>query len=320
MKCKGNGETATALVDIATGEIAGHDSKETDLREIDCTPDACPKWLSGQCRRVMSLQVLLGDVKGFGIWQIDTSSIYSIININSALDLVRRICGRINMIPMELVLAEQEVSPEGKKKNVHILTINVPCSLSEMQNIQLPRQTGLTLPSPDTEIPDEFFPDAVIADTEKKAEAGTTKKAEEGTRKKKSEPKEIPAKTKLLAEIKKIADSISDVYFETNIRQRVEQVYHIATLSLLEDKELQEILDTWLNKKANDADKKAYVIEMKRLGYTDKDEIKSRLTKSAGSIAGWTVADLERAIFTANVDAKSTGKPDEIDDFLSSMG
>lgn len=78
--CKGDGERASALVDYRTGSLASHRSRQVSLRDIDCHPATC-LYYGKHCRRVMNLQFLLPDVPGLGVWQLDTSSFWSITTI-----------------------------------------------------------------------------------------------------------------------------------------------------------------------------------------------------------------------------------------------
>ena len=161
--CRGDGETAVAKIDIRTGEIAGKESAETEMREVTCNPATCDYYQKARCRRVMNLQFLLPDCPGFGVYQLDTSSFFSIVNINSSLELIRGTCGRLSMLPLSLKLIEQEVQPEGKKKIVRVLSMTTPYSLAEIQRYaQIPPGQVLLLPPPDNEAPDDLFPDDVL--------------------------------------------------------------------------------------------------------------------------------------------------------------
>jgi len=161
--CRGDGESAVARVSVATGEIAGRDAAETELREVPCTPDSCVYYRRGQCRKVMNLQFLLPDCPGFGVYQLDTGSYHSIVNINSSLKLIRGICGRLSMIPLSLKLVEQAVQPDGHKKTVRVLILTAPYTLAEIQKYaQVPPGQSLLLPPPDSEAPDDLFPDEVL--------------------------------------------------------------------------------------------------------------------------------------------------------------
>lgn len=161
--CRGDGEIAVARIDVRTGEIATRDAVDTELREVPCNPVQCTHYQRGQCKRVMNLQFLLPDCPGFGVYQLDTSSFYSIVNVNSSLDLIRGICGRLSMIPLSLKLVEQGVQPEGKRKAVRVLRLTAPYSLIEIQRYaQMPPGQVLLLPPPDTEAPDDLFPEEIL--------------------------------------------------------------------------------------------------------------------------------------------------------------
>jgi len=161
--CRGDGEMAMARVDTRSGEIATRDAIDTELREISCYPTTCPYYQRRQCRRVMNLQFLLPDCPGFGVYQLDTSSFHSITNVNSSLAFTRGICGRLSMIPLSLKLVEQEVQPEGRRKTVRVLSLTAPYTLTEIQRFaQIPPGQVLLLPPPDTEAPDDLFPDEVL--------------------------------------------------------------------------------------------------------------------------------------------------------------
>jgi len=82
--------------------------------------------MAEKCREVMNLQFLLPEVPGLGVWQIDTGSINSIRNINSASQLIKAVTGRISMIPLLLTLEKQEVQgADGKKKTVHVMNLGI---------------------------------------------------------------------------------------------------------------------------------------------------------------------------------------------------
>jgi len=160
--CRGDGETAVARVDTDTGEIATREARNTDLREIDCSPGNCAYYQRQQCRRVMNLQFLLPDCPGFGVYQLNTSSFFSIVNINSSIRLIRGICQRISMIPLSLKLVEQEVQPGGLRKSVHVLSLTAPYTLAEIQRYAQMPPGHVLLPPPDTEAPDDLLPQEVL--------------------------------------------------------------------------------------------------------------------------------------------------------------
>jgi hypothetical protein len=108
----------------------------------------------------MNLQFLLPSVPGLGVWQLDTSSYHSIVAVNSAVELIRSICGRISMIPLRLTIEPKEVSPDGKKKTVNILQIRTDITLAEIQKLGALPPSQVMLPPPDEDRPDLLYPDA----------------------------------------------------------------------------------------------------------------------------------------------------------------
>jgi hypothetical protein len=142
--------------------------------EVDCSPASC-RYYGKQCRRVMNLQFLLPDVPGLGVWQLDTSSYWSMTNVNNGVQLIRQACGRVSMIPLLLKLQPQEVQPEGLRKTVWVLALDTSLTLVEMlKYASLPPGKGM-LPAPDTEPPDDLFPAEVAAEGQEKSEIQSTK-------------------------------------------------------------------------------------------------------------------------------------------------
>ena len=158
--CRGDGESAVACVDLKTGRMANEATMESELREVTCLPTACLYYVNRQCRRVMNLQFLLPDCPGFGVYQLDTSSYHSILNVNSMLRLMRGTCQRLSMLPLVLRLVPKEVQPEGEEKVVHVLRLCATRGLAEMQECaRIPPGQVMLVPPPDNEVPSDLFPD-----------------------------------------------------------------------------------------------------------------------------------------------------------------
>ncbi len=165
--CRGDGETALARVETVNREAGSKDETVSKLLEMPCSPDRCPIYRQGYCRRVMNLQFLLPDCPGFGVYQLDTSSYHSMRNINSTLAFIKGICGRVSMIPLSLKLVEQPVQPEGLDKTAYVLRLTCPYSLAEIQRYaQVPPGQALLLPPPDGEAPDDLFPRGIYRSPE----------------------------------------------------------------------------------------------------------------------------------------------------------
>jgi len=168
--CKGNGMICRRKVDVITGAMADHTTIEWEWQDgLLCDPDTCSDYIKEkQCRRVMNLLFLMPDVPGFGVWQLDTTSFYSIVNINSSVDLIKRLCGRISFIPLILSLEPQLVEPPGiKRKTIHILQVRSDVKLVDIQRLGRRKPEQVLLPPLDEEeIPSDLFPLETLAEAE----------------------------------------------------------------------------------------------------------------------------------------------------------
>lgn len=155
--CRGDGETAICRTE--TGELA----------EIECPGRECEWYQQKHCRHVMNLQFVIPELVSEGVWQIDTSSYHSIVNFNSSWDYIRALTGgRIAMIPLRLRLVPKEVSPDGRKKVVHVLELRLAerMGLDRLRALASGTEPAkAAIPEPD--ISDEreyFYPREVRAD------------------------------------------------------------------------------------------------------------------------------------------------------------
>ena len=156
--CKGNGETARRLVD-EDGNLANKRSKSVEWKDITCLGRACPE-TPKQCRRTMNLQFLLQDVEGLGVYQIDTSGYNSIVNINTAVDMIQAALGRIAMIPLTLRLVAKHVQTEaGDRHTVQSLYLDIPGRLIDLLPVGDVGVTPPELPTPDDEVPELLLPE-----------------------------------------------------------------------------------------------------------------------------------------------------------------
>ena len=171
--CIGDGVTSRRKVDLKTGAMASHETTAWEWREgLPCDPQECPEYTSKRCRRVMNLQVLIPKVPGLGVWQIDTSSFYSIVNVNSMVTLLKGI-GRCSFIPLKLCLGPIEVTPPGQtKKTVHVMHFKEDMTWAEMARLvqtapQALLAKGVIPPEPEVEEPPgDLFPQEVLAEAE----------------------------------------------------------------------------------------------------------------------------------------------------------
>ena len=169
--CRGDGIAANRLIDsshktvesgtgVLTGPIASRDAPSTEMAlGITCPGRACPYYESKRCRELMSLQFLMPTVPGLGVWQLDTSSYHSILNIYNGMELVRGIFGTAAMIPLKLSLEPLEVSPEGRRKTVRVLYLRSDATLAQIAESMAKPLVPSLMPEPDEEREGLLFPD-----------------------------------------------------------------------------------------------------------------------------------------------------------------
>lgn len=151
--CKGDGQTATMVA--ADGEMV----------EIECNPTECEWSAKKHCRPIGNLLFLLPRVPGLGIYQLDTSSYNSILNVNGGIEFIRGITGgRIAMLPLKLRVIPREVAPEGKKKTVWVLELtNDKVRLQDLLLAARKTPAEYLLPEFDEhEAPEDLYPRSLL--------------------------------------------------------------------------------------------------------------------------------------------------------------
>lgn len=74
-----------------------------------------------RCKLVWTLNVILPEVRGIGVWQIDTGSEISVRRVSSWLQMMHGLLGNLSMVEFVLGLVETKVAPEGKATSVYVL-------------------------------------------------------------------------------------------------------------------------------------------------------------------------------------------------------
>ncbi len=138
LKCKGDGETAVCMSpDFAKG-LKVIETKD-GLPVVECKGKECPYQQNKECTRHATLQVFLPRLKGAGVWQINTSSWNSIVNINSDLEHLINVIGRFHMLYkassdtyLRLQRVPTQTTYEGKAATHYALKIDLGIALSDL--------------------------------------------------------------------------------------------------------------------------------------------------------------------------------------------
>lgn len=151
--CKGDGDNAVRMVDTKTGALPDKDTATVTMKDIICAGRECPEYKAKKCGEVMNLRFMLPEIPGLGVWQIDTGSINSILNINSCAKVIRKTFGRLTLVPLILSLEPVQVNnPEtGKKQTVYILHLRTNVTLKQLAENAREQAKTLMLTTPDLE-------------------------------------------------------------------------------------------------------------------------------------------------------------------------
>lgn len=134
MKCTGDGEVAWR-VNEETGEM--------EERTCPC------EFLTGKkpkCSQRAHLSVLLPNVSVGGVYQIDTSSYNSIVDLNSSIEFARALIGRLAMVPLKLKREPRDTHHAGKKQVHHTMRIEFKGDVEFLN--QLKRDSSAVLTGP----------------------------------------------------------------------------------------------------------------------------------------------------------------------------
>ena len=159
LKCKGDGLEANCISkEMAAGLNVLRDNEMGGV-VCECKGQECPYYMQKKCTESASLSILLPELKGAGVWEIVTGSYHSIVNINSCLEYIKAVCGRVHMIPLKLERREQQITYEGKTSKHYTLHVNMDFSLADLQKLALIDATKimLELPAPEIDKEDILF-------------------------------------------------------------------------------------------------------------------------------------------------------------------
>ena len=96
-----------------------------DMFSIPCLGEACHFTERKFCKPIGRFLFLVPNSPRIGVYEISTSSFNSIVELNSAIETIRGLAGRISMIPLKLRLVPKEtkVPKTAMKKTIHHLVL-----------------------------------------------------------------------------------------------------------------------------------------------------------------------------------------------------
>lgn len=120
------------LICTGDGESAYRKADDGSIAQCVCP---CELLEQDKCKQRAHLMVILDKVSVGGVYQIDTSSFNSIVDVNSSLDYVEALVGRIAMVPLQLVREARETHHDGKKQTHYTLSLRFNGTLADVNNL-----------------------------------------------------------------------------------------------------------------------------------------------------------------------------------------
>jgi hypothetical protein len=91
--------------------------------------EPCPEFAASKCKRMGNLLIILPLVAADGVFQIDTSSVNSIIDINSGIENIVKMSKEygkpVRFFPCMLRIVSRQTTAEGTRKAIHTMTLTL---------------------------------------------------------------------------------------------------------------------------------------------------------------------------------------------------
>lgn len=158
LKCKGDMETAERL-----NETTG----VWEPRTCPCEHYKSKENPKGECTENGILIAILPKVNMGGTYQLRTGSFHSVVDINSGLDYIRALIGRISMVPLKLRRVARETHADGKKQTHYTLSLILDANIEGVNQLRgdtsrVLSHAQLQLEAPEEENPVFDKPDLVV--------------------------------------------------------------------------------------------------------------------------------------------------------------
>lgn len=157
LKCNGDGEIAYCV-----------DEKTKEMVERKCP---CENLDNGKCKQTGNLSVMLQKINVGGVYQINTSSFNSIVDMASGIDYCKALIGRVAMVPLKLRRVATETHHEEKKQTHYTLQLVLDANIDAINQLRsdtirvLEHTSRIALPEPENINP-ELEPVDIIVDEE----------------------------------------------------------------------------------------------------------------------------------------------------------
>lgn len=154
LKCTGDGENAWRVND-----------QTKEMEEIKCP---CNLLDEKKCNKSATLNVILPKINVGGVYQVRTGSFHSIVDINSGIDYVNALVGRVAMIPLKLRRVKTETHHDDKKQTHYTLQVILDADLQTINALRsdndriIEYASHIALPPPKDDNPELDPPDVIV--------------------------------------------------------------------------------------------------------------------------------------------------------------
>ena len=124
--CTGDGQTARR-----------YRPRRGQFQETNCPYRDCAYYQRGDCQEITVFSFLLPQVRGLGIWQIDTGSFHSTRNLRSAMVLLQAMGLRLPEIPLKLTVEPMKIF---RRKQVYVLNLRYDGAIGSLSGVLDRRQ------------------------------------------------------------------------------------------------------------------------------------------------------------------------------------
>lgn len=127
--------------------------------DLPCLGAECPFTKKKVCKPLAQFMFLMPRVPGVGVYQISTGSFNSMVDLNSYIEIVRGIAGRVSMIPLRLSLVPKKVNVDGKAIGIFHLKLEYAGLMTDLLKYRDAKYLSADLlPQIEHETPEDLVP------------------------------------------------------------------------------------------------------------------------------------------------------------------
>lgn len=127
LKCKGDGEHAERL---------NEQTSQWEPMKCPCEHYKSDENPKGECTEQGILMMILPKVSVGGVYQLRTGSYHSVVDVNSGIDYVRNLVGRVAMVPLKLKRVPRTTHADGKPQTHYTLSLTMDATVEGINRLR----------------------------------------------------------------------------------------------------------------------------------------------------------------------------------------